>query len=336
MIRHPFDRLAPATVSARLHDHGLQHWAAPVAAAVAEALQPQRHGTLPEWRRLLGELPYIADISATLDTPVVTLTAGKALAEADQKALRRVLEGLIPWRKGPFSLFGIEIDAEWRSDLKWARVAAAGLRLQGARILDVGCGNGYYGWRMLGAGAESILGVDPTLSHVMQASVLSHYLPGASIDVLPLTLEALPSGQGDFDLVCSMGVLYHRRSPFDHLFDLKAHVRPGGSLVLETLIIDGARDQCLCPPGRYAGMRNLYFLPSADMLRDWLQRSGFEAVEFTDVTPTTLSEQRSTPWMPFHSLAEALDPEDPLRTVEGHPAPLRALVRARRPERRKR
>jgi tRNA (mo5U34)-methyltransferase len=78
-------------------------------------------------------------------------------------------------------------------------------------------------------------------------------------------------------------------------------------------------------------MRNVWFLPATALLVRWLERLGFEAVTAVDHTPTTPAEQRTTAWMPFQSLAEALDPDDPARTVEGHPAPLRALLTARRP-----
>ena len=67
--------------------------------------------------------------------------------------LHRHLHALQPWRKGPFSLFGVQIDTEWRSDWKWNRVAPHLSPLAGRRVLDVGCGNGYYGWRMCAAGA---------------------------------------------------------------------------------------------------------------------------------------------------------------------------------------
>jgi tRNA (mo5U34)-methyltransferase len=49
------------------------------------------------------------------------------------------------------------------------------------------------------------------------------------------------------------------------------------------------------------------------------------------VTDTTVHEQRSTEWMPFESLAEALDPDDPSRTIEGLPAPMRAIVICKSP-----
>jgi tRNA (mo5U34)-methyltransferase len=55
---------------------------------------------------------------------------------------------------------------------------------------------------------------------------------------------------------------------------------------------------------------------------------GFQNVRVIDVTPTTTDEQRSTDWMTFHSLAQFLDREDRAKTVEGHPAPLRAVLTA--------
>jgi tRNA (mo5U34)-methyltransferase len=77
-------------------------------------------------------------------------------------------------------------------------------------------------------------------------------------------------------------------------------------------------------------MRNVWFLPSTALLIRWLERLGLVDIHCVDETPTTVSEQRPTDWMPFESLASALDPADAGRTVEGHPGPVRALVTARR------
>jgi tRNA (mo5U34)-methyltransferase len=77
-------------------------------------------------------------------------------------------------------------------------------------------------------------------------------------------------------------------------------------------------------------MRNVWFLPSVTALGVWLERAGFRGVRCVDVTATTAAEQRSTEWMPFDSLDQALDPADPGHTVEGHPAPLRAVLLAER------
>jgi len=50
-----------------------------------------------------------------------------------------------------------------------------------------------------------------------------------------------------------------------------------------------------------------------------------------DVTATSTEEQRSTDWMRFNSLQDFLDPDDPKRTIEGYPGPLRATLIANKP-----
>jgi len=85
------------------------------------------------------------------------------------------------------------------------------------------------------------------------------------------------------------------------------------------------------PPGRYAKMRNVWFLPSIAVMTLWLQRCGFTEIACVDVSSTSFEEQRSTEWMRFESLADFLDPNDRSKTAEGHPAPVRAIFTATRP-----
>ena len=148
---------------------------------------------------------------------------------------------------------------------------------------------------------------------------------------LPLALEELPAKLEGFDTVFSMGVLYHRRSPIDHLLDLKDTLLRGGELVLETLVVEGDAQQVLVPEDRYAMMRNVWFLPSVPALELWLRRAGFVDVRCVDVSTTSVEEQRATDWMRFQSLPDFLDPADHSRTVEGLPAPTRAVLLARKP-----
>ncbi|MCA9057214.1 MAG: tRNA 5-methoxyuridine(34)/uridine 5-oxyacetic acid(34) synthase CmoB, partial [Planctomycetaceae bacterium] len=203
--------------------------------------------------------------------------------------------------------------------------------LQNHLVLDVGCGNGYYGWKMLHHGAHTVVGFDPFLLYVMQFEVFRRY---AREDirhfVLPLADTDLPKQLHAFDTALSMGVLYHRTSPIDHLMSLWHALRPRGQLVLETLIIDSAKPEVLVPENRYAKMRNVWFIPSLPMLQLWLKRTGFDNVRVVDVSPTTTAEQRQTEWMTFESLPDFLDPLDTTRTIEGDPAPLRAMLVATR------
>lgn len=282
-----------------------------------------RHGDLDRWRQALAQLPPVACQWQIVDG---WLQAGVAVE--DTAALAGQLKAFTPWRKGPLELGGVPIDTEWRSDLKWDRLANH-VDLEDKRILDVGAGNGYIGWRMLAAGARRVIGCDPTQLFVIQHEVISHFAGPAENHLLALRLEDMPAAIGGFDTVFSMGVLYHRRDHLGHLRDLAERLAPGGELVLETLIIPGQGRKVLAPQGRYANMRNVHALPTVPELKDWLQQAGYRDIHCIDVTPTTSEEQRRTEWMPFHSLAEALDPNDPGKTREGHPAPTRAILLAR-------
>ena len=293
------------------------------------ALERSAHGDLPAWLAALDTLPSVSDPDCAFNQARVRIGRSEDLDPDQHRALVTGLQSLHPWRKGPFEVFGVHIDSEWRSDWKWSRLEAAGIDWQGRRVLDVGCGNGYYGWRMLGAGAASVVGIDPTLKFVVQYGACARYLHGHPAWVLPLALENFPP-QLKFDTVCSMGVLYHRRVPEDHLSRLHGHLTPSGLLVLETLVIPGENDQLWTPPGRYARMRNLWSLPTSTALQRMLHDTGFRDIQVHDVSITSRQEQRRTAWMRFHSLADFLDPEDPAKTVEGHPRPRRALVTARR------
>jgi len=238
---------------------------------------------------------------------------------------------LWPWRKGPFNLFGIDIDTEWRSDMKWDRVLPHISPLQDRTILDVGCGSGYHCWRMESEGARLVIGIDPTLAYVMQYHAMQRYINSSKVFVLPFSTDTLPKVSEAFNSVFSMGVLYHRRSPIDHLTHMWNLLQWEGELVLETLVIDGEVGQVLTPERRYAKMRNVWFIPSCDTLSLWMKRCNFEDIRCVDVNQTTIEEQRVTNWMHFESLADFLDPADPNKTVEGYPAPRRAIFIAKKP-----
>ncbi len=309
----------------------LDRWARALKSQLAAGLSPQRYGDLPRWLQALQDLPAVHADAVHLDRARVGASTVTPITEATAAQLRTALRALHPWRKGPFELFGIHIDTEWRSDWKWERLRAALDPLEGRRVLDVGCGSGYHCWRMLGAGAREVIGIDPTPLFVVQFWALQRYLQQDNIWVLPLAMEQVPPALRAFDTVFSMGVLYHRRSPLDHLLELKDCLRPGGQLVLETLVIEGKAGDTLVPEGRYARMGNVWFLPSCETLLSWLRKLGFVDAQLVDVTVTSTEEQRSTEWMTFHSLSDFLDPHDSSKTIEGYPAPRRAIVTARVP-----
>lgn len=288
------------------------------------------HGKFKMWFNAVDRLPLLQPEKLDL-LHSVTANMLEPLPQGQREGIENLLRNLMPWRKGPFSLYDVEIDTEWRSDWKWDRVLPHISSLAGRTILDVGCGSGYHMWRMIGAGAHLAVGIDPMQLFLCQFEAVRKLLGGDQrAHLLPLGIEQLPELNA-FDTVFSMGVLYHRRSPLDHLYQLKNQLVNGGELVLETLVVEGDSQQVLVPGDRYAQMNNIYFIPSAEALKGWLIKCGFVNVRIVDVSVTTLEEQRRTPWMTSESLAEFLDPQDPTKTIEGYPAPRRALLIANKP-----
>lgn len=277
---------------------------------VEQRMSGKTHGDFERWRAIVDALPG---------------------ARQDPDRLHELLLGLKPWRKGPLTLDGLHIDTEWRSDWKWARLEHAIEPLHDRHVLDVGCGNGYYALRMREAGAASVIGVDPTLLFAMQFLAINVFAQDPAIFVLPVRLEETPPARHAFDTTFSMGVLYHQRSPAGHLAHLRETLRQGGQLVLETLYVPGDATEAIVPGDRYARMRNVWHLPTISQLVAWLAAAGYADIEVIDTSMTTTDEQRSTAWMTFESLREALDPDDPTRTVEGLPAPHRVIVTATSP-----
>jgi len=288
-----------------------------------------KHGDLSRWQRGFGALPDVIPSEIQLDASAIKIGAS-ADTSIPAAMIESALKQMHPWRKGPFEFFGIHIDTEWRSDWKWDRLKDAITPLTGRTVLDVGCGSGYHLWRMLGEGAKLAMGIDPTALFSMQFAAIKRYHPDAPAFILPVGIEAMPSGMYCFDSVFSMGILYHRRSPIDHLLELKSLLSNGGELVLDTLVTESDEQHCLMPHGRYAKMRNVWFIPSVAMLKLWLKRAGYKNIRVVDVSPTGTDEQRSTDWMTFESLANFLDPDDAGRTIEGYPAPVRAILTAQR------
>lgn len=313
-------------LSERWRETELAPWLELLPEQIDAGLSLKRYGDLPRWRAAMAKLPSIEPSEIVLNDARVGAKAD--ISGVTREALAAALKGLHPWRKGPFDLFGVHIDTEWRSDWKWDRVLPGLEPLEGRRILDVGCGSGYHCWRMLGEGAREVIGIDPTPLFILQFKTIQHYLQQPNIHVLPVAMEQLPRPMKAFDTVFSMGVLYHRRSPMDHLLELKDALTAGGQLVLETLVVDGDENTVFVPPGRYARMGNVWFLPSPQALCLWLEKLGFTNPTVIDIDETSTEEQRTTEWMTFHSLEQFLDPDDPSKSYEGHPRPKRAVITA--------
>ena len=302
----------------------LSHWLNTLPAQLSHWHENNLHGEFKHWQKTLDALPVV---EANSNTDIVNTVKVGELGDLDQgqfKRLENLMKKFKPWRKGPYHIHGLHIDTEWRSDFKWDRLSEHISDLSDKYVLDIGCGSGYHLWRMRGAGAKFVVGIDPTQLFLMQFNAIKHFIDDEQVHLLPLGVEQLPELKS-FDTVFAMGVLYHRRSPIDFLYQLKAQLVKDGELVLEHLIVDGNENTVLVPGERYAKMRNVWFLPSEKAMCAWLERCGFSNVRVVNTDITALDEQRKTEWIDTESLQDFLDPNDNSKTIEGYPAPKRAI-----------
>ena len=279
-----------------------------------------------QYDRFFSMLPKIS-AEIKVDTGVINFEKSSVLehqAELSPK-LKNCIMQLIPWRKGPFKLFGIPIDTEWDCSFKWNRLIDKIPTIQGDAILDIGSGNGYFAWRMRAAGAGLVVCLDPGFIPLVQFQFLSHFSNDANIRFIPISLEDSPKGGRLFDKIFMMGTLYHSKAPFDHLKDASSLLKQNGFLVLETLIHKSDQNCLFVPQEKYARMPNVWHIPSVLAVKSWLIRLGYSNIDLISVDKTTENEQRATEYMPFESLGNGLHEADNGLTIEMYPRPIRAI-----------
>ena len=281
------------------------------------------NGNIPKWEKAIESIKTQPQGKVQYTSPYLIINS----QTIDKAQLESALKQLVPWRKGPYQISDLQLDSEWRGDMKWDRVTPHIKSLKGKAVLDVGSGNGYFTYLMALSGAEIALGIDPFLLFNYQFKAIRSLISNPpNTFVLPLKLEQIPN-KAVFDTVFSMGVLYHQKDHRLHLQQLKNVMISGGELILETLVIDSIHGEQIIPEDRYARMRNVWCLPSTDTLHAWLEQAGFSDIKLVDVTKTTPEEQRATHWIGDNtqSLQDFLDPNDDSLTIEGLPAPKRAI-----------
>ncbi len=282
-------------------------------------------GNFLKFRSILDTISEHTPSCIDLKGRAITIGNRSDITKKEYTVLKSQLKQLCPWRKGPFHVFGITIDSEWQSWMKWERLENHISTLKGRRILDIGSSNGYYMFKMAAGRPLMILGVEPQSSFYFQYLAMQKFLRLENVFSLPIPYDQLPKMEKIFHTVFCMGVLYHRKSPVEMLKDIYDSMKPGGELVLENLVIDSKQNICLFPRNRYAKMRNIFFIPDLLVLESWLLRAGFTNIRCIDISKTTLKEQRKTRWIHTETLKDFLDPDDPYKTIEGYPAPVRAV-----------
>ena len=278
-------------------------------------------------RALLETLPACeakldVECAVRIEVPYMTVEVQEAVYDAAW-AMR-------PWRKGPFEVCGTFIDSEWRSNIKFDLIKDS-VDLKDKTVADIGCNNGYYMFRMLHYKPRALVGFDPSPLFMTQFELINHFVQGPIVYEL-LGVEHFGLYPTKFDVAFCLGVLYHRSDPISTLKSIRSGLVKGGTLVLDTFMIDGDADIVLTPKDRYAKIPNIYFVPTVCALKNWCHRAGFVDMEVIAITPTLQEEQRKTAWIEGESLDTFLDPNDASITVEGYPAPKRVYMKMRAKE----
>jgi len=312
-------------------EFGMSHWQGELEVIVSEKRNFLNHakGNYFRFKTVVDQMGDFTPSSIDLDHHFVQIGASADISKEDQTVLENELKELCPWRKGPFDFFGIQVDTEWQSWMKWERLISHLPDLEGRKILDIGSSNGYYMFRMAAHNPLFVLGLEPQSSFYYQYLAVQKYLRQDNVFCLPIPHHQLPIMENYFDLVFCMGILYHRKSPIEMLKQIHGSLKKGGEIVLENLVLDTRQNLCLFPHDRYGKMRNVFFIPDISAMESWLTRAGFSHIRCVDISKTATEEQRKTPWIQTKSLEDFLDPNDPDKTVEGYPAPVRAVFIAR-------
>jgi tRNA (mo5U34)-methyltransferase len=280
------------------------------------------------YRNLLAEVSHLRASSCNFSGDVVRIGAAGDLNPDQQFQVRRVLRGFMPWRKGPFSVFGIDIDAEWRSERKWNRILPELPELTGKTVADIGCNNGYYMFRMAHHQPALVLGFEPYVQHYYTFNTLNAFAGQSHLRIEPLGIEHLPLFPACFDVIFCLGILYHRPSPLDALRDLHTALKPGGWLIVESQAIPGQEPMALFPRSTYAKVPGTWFVPTGTCLVNWVARAGFDEIRLFHEHAMSSAEQRRTAWMDFESYEDFIDKDNHALTVEGYPAPWRVFLKA--------
>jgi len=274
-------------------------------------------------------LPNIKADNLIFDKNSIEILSSDKLSDEDHQHLKVSLETLIPWRKGPFNFFGIEIDSEWKSNLKWDRVKDH-IDIDGKKIVDIGCNNSYYMYRMLENDPKFVVGFDPMARYYFYHLYLDKYIKDERVKFELFGVDELSMFPNFYDTVLFMGVLYHRREPLKTLKIINDSLVDDGQIIIECMGIPGEGDMCLFPEERYTKSVGYWFLPTVGALRNMLKRTNFCNIEIIDVHKLTTDEQRNTKWVQRESLKDFLDPNDDSKTIEGYPAPIRIYMKARK------
>ena len=278
------------------------------------------------WREGAAGVEGIRASRLSIEGDRVRFGSAEDLNEEEAERVGESLKAFLPWKKGPYEIFGHAIDSEWRSDIKWQRILPYLGEVKDTVVADIGCHNGYYMYHLRALGAKNVIGFEPMPINYFNHQLMQNIYPTPEISLELFGVEHVDLFPESFDLILCMGILYHHTDPIGLLRKMRIALKPKGRIMIDCQGISG--DDCisLTPTNRYAGATGVWFLPTMSCLQNWIRRAGFsQQIPFYSA-PLDSHEQRATPWANVKSLKDFLNPEDKTHTIEGHPAPWRHYI----------
>jgi 2-polyprenyl-6-hydroxyphenyl methylase / 3-demethylubiquinone-9 3-methyltransferase len=174
------------------------------------------------------------------------------------------------------------------------RYIESAVALQGAGVLDVGCGGGILSEAMARAGAR-VLGID--LSQAVLDVAELHALEGKiEVRYRAVAAEQLAMEQpAAFDLVTCMELLEHVPDPAATMAALATLVKPGGNVIISTLnrkplafavaIVGAEYIARILPRGTHEYLK---FIRPSELAR-WGREAGLELIDLTGITYNPLT-----------------------------------------------
>ncbi len=148
--------------------------------------------------------------------------------------------------------------------------------LRGREVLDIGCWSGGDALILAGLGARVTALEEHPISSAAARRLCREL--GTDVKVLKTSLyRDRKKWAQSFDLVYTMGVVYHVTDPLLFLRIGFAYLRPGGRLILETKAHEGEDSLCGYSGTTVKGWN--WYAPSAEALRRWLLDAGFAEAE---------------------------------------------------------